>query len=100
MDQIKIGEFITKLRKEKGLTQDELGEKLGISGKSVSKWERGIHLPDLNNLMPLAEILDVNVNDLLNGCVSNSTTDIDNATVVNNIKAYSNKYKRKYIFMF
>lgn len=100
MDQVKIGEFITKLRKEKGLTQDELGEQLGISGKSVSKWERGVHLPDLNNLIPLAEILGVSVNDLLNGGVSD-TNDINNDNiVVGNIKAYSNKYKKKYIFMF
>lgn len=101
MNQKKIGEFITKLRKGKGLTQEELGEKLGISGKSVSKWERGIHLPDLNNLVPLAEILGVSVSDLLNGEVSysndNTTT---NTIVVDNIKVYSNKYRRKFIFMF
>ena len=101
MNQVKIGEYITKLRKEKGLTQEELGEKLGISDKSVSKWERGIHLPDLNNLVPLADFLGTNVNDLLNGGVSdlngNSKSD---EVVVNNIKVYTNKYKKKYAFMF
>ena len=101
MNQFKIGEYITKLRKEKGLTQEELGEKLGISDKSVSKWERGIHLPDLNNLVPLADILGTNVNDLLNGGITSVESSVKNdEMVVNNIKVYSNKYKKKYVFMF
>lgn len=101
MNQIKIGEYITKLRKENGLTQEELGEKLGISDKSVSKWERGIHLPDLNNLVPLADILGTNVNDLLNGGTTSTESSVKNdEIIVDNIKVYSNKYKKKYVFMF
>lgn len=67
MDAIKIGKFINRLRKEKGLTQKELGNILGISDNSVSKWERGINCPDLSCLNDLSEILGVSVNELLNG---------------------------------
>lgn len=100
MDQTKIGEYIAKLRKQKGMTQEQLGEKLGISGKSVSKWERGLHLPDLNNLVPLADILGTNVNVLLNGGINSDDNFNDDKIIVNNIKAYSNKYRKKYLFMF
>lgn len=65
MDQIKIGKFIGELRKEKKLTQKELAEKLLISDKTVSKWERGKGLPDVSLMMPLCEILDITVNELL-----------------------------------
>ena len=54
MNQEKIGKFIQELRKEKGLTQDELAEKLGITKNAVSKWERGISLMDLSLLKPLS----------------------------------------------
>lgn len=67
MDQEKIGKFICKLRKEKGLTQKDIAEKLNISDNSVSKWERGINIPDISYLTFLAEIFNVTVNELLNG---------------------------------
>ncbi len=67
MDQEKIGKFIYKLRKEKGLTQKDIAEKLNISDNSVSKWERGINIPDISYLPFLADIFNVTVNELLNG---------------------------------
>ena len=67
MDQEKIGKFIATLRKEKGLTQQELAEKLGITKNAVSKWERGLGLMDMSLLKPLSEILDVSVTEILNG---------------------------------
>lgn len=67
MDQIKIGMFIASLRKEKGLTQAALAEKLNITDRAVSKWERGISLPDSSTMLPLCEILGINVNELLTG---------------------------------
>lgn len=63
----KIGNFISLLRKEKGLTQKELGEKLYVSDKAVSKWERGISLPDITLLKKMAELLDVDVSEILEG---------------------------------
>ncbi len=67
MDQKKIGEFITKLRKEKELTQEELADKLGVSSKSVSRWETGVNMPDYSVLNSICEEFNINVLELLNG---------------------------------
>ncbi len=67
MNLDKVGKLIATLRKEKGLTQLQLGERLGVSDKSVSKWERGINAPDISLLNSLCEILDISVTELLNG---------------------------------
>lgn len=67
MDQIKTGKFISALRKEKGLTQLQLADELGISDKTVSKWERGAGLPDVSLMLPLCGILEISVNELLTG---------------------------------
>ncbi len=67
MDQENIGKFISKLRKEKNMTQEQLAEKLGISAKSISRWETGRNMPDLSLLQSLCEILGVSINELLNG---------------------------------
>ena len=67
MDLIKIGKFISTKRKEKKLTQEELAEKLYITDRAVSKWERGLSLPDADKMLDLCNILDINVNELLIG---------------------------------
>lgn len=67
MDQERIGKFISKLRKEKNLTQEQFAEKLGVSSKSVSRWENGRNLPDLSLLIPISKELDITVNELLSG---------------------------------
>jgi len=67
MDLIKIGKFISTKRKEKKLTQEELAEKLLITDRAVSKWERGLSLPDADKMLDLCNILDINVNELLIG---------------------------------
>lgn len=67
MDQKKIGSFIAKLRKEKGMTQKELAEKLCVSDKTVSKWECGNSLPEITLHGTLCEVLDSNINELLSG---------------------------------
>ena len=67
MDQIKIGSFIANKRKEKGLTQLQLAEKLNITDRAVSKWENGRSLPDSAIMLELCEILGITVNDLLYG---------------------------------
>lgn len=67
MDQIKIGRFIADCRKEKGLTQVQLAEKLNITDKAVSKWERGLTMPDSSIMLELCDILCISVNELLNG---------------------------------
>lgn len=67
MDLIKIGKFISSKRKEKGITQSQLAEKLYISDRAVSKWENGICLPDAGNMPELCEILGITINDLFSG---------------------------------
>lgn len=67
MDQIKIGKFISELRKEKNMTQAELGEKIGVSYKTISKWENGRGMPELATLKPLSEEFGISINELLSG---------------------------------
>ncbi len=67
MDQLKIGRFIAECRKQKDLTQMQLAEKLGITDKAVSKWERGIAMPDSSIMFELCDILGISVNELLSG---------------------------------
>lgn len=67
MEQIKIGKFISAMRKEQNLTQRQLADQLDISDKTVSKWECGKGLPEVSLMIPLCEILEINVNELLSG---------------------------------
>ena len=73
MNPESVGQLISKLRKEKGMTQQELADKLQITDKAVSKWERGLSCPDISILPQVVEILGVNVDYLL----STSTSKID-----------------------
>lgn len=67
MDQIKIGKFIAELRKQQGMTQKSMADRLGISDKTISKWENGKGLPEYTLLLPLCELLEITVNELLSG---------------------------------
>ncbi len=67
MDQIKIGNFIKQKRIEKNMTQSELAEKLNITDRAVSKWERGLCLPDAGTMPILCDILSISINDLFSG---------------------------------
>lgn len=67
MDQEKIGKFIADCRKEKGLTQLQLAEKLNITNRAVSKWETGKSCPDVSLMLELCNILGITVNELLSG---------------------------------
>ena len=67
MDNKKFGDFIKELRKEKQLTQKELGEKLNITDKAISKWERGLSFPDIAVLKDLSEFFEIDISELLNG---------------------------------
>ena len=67
MNQLTIGKFIAERRKHKNLTQAQLAEKLGITDKAISKWERGIAMPDASIMLELCNILGISVNELLSG---------------------------------
>ncbi|MBE6791431.1 MAG: helix-turn-helix transcriptional regulator [Ruminococcaceae bacterium] len=67
MNQIMIGKFIAERRKKVNLTQMQLAEKLGITDKAISKWERGVSMPDTSIMLELCDILCISVNELLRG---------------------------------
>ena len=74
LDLIKIGSFISDMRKEKGLTQKQLAELVGVSDKAVSRWETGKGLPDTSIMPELCKALDININELLSGERLNADT--------------------------
>ena len=67
MDQEKIGKFICAMRKQQGMTQEQLGESLGVTNKTVSRWETGKYMPDIDKLQELSAILGISINELLAG---------------------------------
>ena len=87
MDNRKFGQFILKLRKEKGWTQLELAEKLNVTDKAVSKWERGVGFPDIKMVEPLAEVLDVSVFEIMRSeRIPDQSVPMENAAeAINNV---------------
>lgn len=67
MDLVKIGEYLRELRKEKGYTQEQLGEILGTTNKTVSRWETGTYLPPVEMLQLLSELYGISINEILSG---------------------------------
>jgi len=67
MDTIKTGKFLKELRKEKGLTQEQLGEKVGVTNKTVSRWENGNYMPPVECLTLLSDIYGVSINEIVSG---------------------------------
>ncbi len=67
MDMQKIGSFLAELRKEKNLTQDELGAQIGVTNKTISRWETGSYLPPVEMLQTLGDTFGVSINEILNG---------------------------------
>lgn len=98
MDQKKIGRFICSLRKEKQLTQEQLAEKLGVSINAVSKWERGLSFPDVSLYKDLCKELDINIEELINGEKSKSSTAKEKA-ILNVVKTNKNEKKKKNIII-
>ena len=67
MDLVKIGNFLKQLRKEKGLTQEELAEKMGVARRTVSRWETGNNMPDLDILIELSDLYETDLREILSG---------------------------------
>ena len=96
MDQILIGKFIADERKKKGYSQAELGNKLGVSNKTISKWETGKGFPDISLLLPLCDELEISVNELLSAERLNSEqyekrAEANMVTIIEENKKLSNK---------
>lgn len=110
MNQIKTGKFLAELRKENKLTQAELGEKIGVTNKTISRWENGNYMPDIDMLLILSEQYGVTVSELLNGerqtpeeIVSNSNDTIskvvkkDRYSVNERTKYWKKKWLKEHI---
>ena len=67
MDMVKMGSFLAELRKERNLTQAELGEKLGVTNKTISRWETGNYMPSVEILEELSTMYGMTINELLSG---------------------------------
>ena len=67
MDLNKIGKFLQELRKEKGLTQEQLAEQMGVARRTVSRWETGSNMPDLDILVELSDLYEVDLREILSG---------------------------------
>lgn len=96
MDQIKIGKFIASCRKEQGMTQAVLAEKLGISDRAVSKWETGKSMPDSGIMLELCELLKINVNELLSGeHITMEDYNAKSEEVILGLKSENEKYAKR-----
>lgn len=95
MDQQKIGRFLKDLRKEKNLTQEQLAERFQISRRTVSRWETGSNLPDLDILIEMADYYDVDLRELLDGERKSEKMNKELEETVLKVADYSNEEKQK-----
>ncbi len=93
MNQIKIGSFIKELRKEKGLTQEQFAEQLNVSRRTVSRWETGNNLPDLDILIEMADYYDIDLRELLDGERKSEKMNKELEETVLKVAEYSNEEK-------
>lgn len=95
MNQQKIGTFLKELRNEKNLTQEQLAEKLGVSRRTVSRWETGSNMPDLDLLIEMAGYYEVDLRELLDGERKREKMDKELEETVLKVADYSNEEKKK-----
>ena len=110
MNQMKIGKFIATLRKEKNMTQEQLGEKLGVTNKTISRWENGNYMPDVEMLSLLSKEFGVSINEIISGeriatedfkeaADNNLVTALDNSSFIlkEKIAFFKKKWLREHI---
>ena len=95
MDQIKIGSFIKELRKEQNLTQEELAEKFNVARRTVSRWETGSNMPDLDILIEMADFYDVDLREILDGERKSEKMNDELKETVLKVAEYSNEASKK-----
>lgn len=96
MDQKKIGVLLKELRKEKQLTQEQLAELLGVTNRSVSRWENGVNLPDFDLLMEIARYYDISIEEILDGERKNRMIDPEMEQMLLKVADYGNDEKQRY----
>ena len=95
MNQIKIGSFIKELRKEKGLTQEQFAEQFNVARRTVSRWETGSNLPDLDILIEMADYYNIELRELLDGERKSEKMNEELKETVLKVAEYSNEDKLK-----
>lgn len=95
MNQIKIGEFLKELRKEKGFTQEQLAEQFNVSRRSVSRWETGSNLPDIDILIEMADYYEVDLRELIDGERKSEKMNEEFKETVLKVAEFSNEDKMK-----
>ncbi|MBQ3317769.1 MAG: helix-turn-helix transcriptional regulator [Spirochaetales bacterium] len=95
MNQLKIGKFLKQLRTEKNLTQEQVAESLNVSRRTVSRWETGFNLPDLDILVIMSDFYQVDLRELLEGERRNERMDEEMRDTVMKVAEYSNEEKRR-----
>lgn len=93
MDQQKVGSFLKKLRNEKSITQSELAELLGVSNRSISRWENGTTMPDFDLLIELSKYYDVEIGEILDGKRNTDNMDAKTEALMLKIADYNNNEK-------
>ena len=97
MDQQKIGRFLKELRKEKHFTQEQLAEKLGVSGRTVSRWETGSNMPDISILIEISEFYDVSIPEIVSGERKGENMNDESKRVAESLSDYADADKAKTI---
>ena len=95
MDIVKIGKFLQTLRKENGLTQEQLAERMGVSRRTVSRWETGSNMPDMDILMELSDLYTVDLREILNGERKSEHMNEELKETVLQVADYSNEEKAR-----
>ena len=100
MDQIKVGAFLKDLRKEKEITQEQLAEELGVSGRTISRWETGKNMPDISLLVEIAEFFDVSIPEIIKGERKSENMKEETKEVVETMSDYAKAEKEQLIKSF
>ena len=97
MDLVKIGAFLKELRKEKNITQEELADKMGVSRRTVSRWETGSNMPDMDILIDISDFYEVDLREILDGERKDLKMDNETKETVLKVAEVSNEEKAKIV---
>ena len=95
MDLVKIGAFLKELRKEKNITQEELADKMGVSRRTVSRWETGSNMPDMDILIDISDFYEVDLREILDGERKDVKMDNETKETVLKVTEFNNEEKAK-----
>lgn len=95
MNQSKIGSFLKELRNEKGLTQEQLAEKLNVSNRSISRWETGNSLPDISILVELAEFYEIDIKEIIDGERKSEIMNLETKDTLKKVAEYTAEENKK-----